>query len=125
MADIKEEANIEGSETHETEQVEETVKESGPKVIDPTLEGIQFFYESNKKMINYVGGGLLLIVGLFCAYKFYWLPGKEKEASNEIFWAQNYFEKDSFNIALNGGKTVRSADGDKTMMGFTQVADEY
>lgn len=126
MADIKEETNLENAETAETEQeVEEVVEEASPKAIDPTLEGIQFFYEKNKKMINYVGGGLALLIGLFCAYNFYWLPGKEKEAANEIFWAQNYFEKDSFNIALNGGKTVRSADGDKTMMGFLQVADEY
>lgn len=126
MADIKEEeANIENTETGENEQVEEVVEESGPKVVDPTLEGIQFFYETHKKKINYVGGGLLAIIGLFCAYKFYWLPEKEKEAANEIFFAQNYFEKDSFNIALNGGRMVRSADGDKTMKGFTEVADEY
>lgn len=125
MADIKDEANIEEIESNENETVEETVEESAPKKIDPTLEGIQFFYESNKKMINYVGGGLALIIGLFCAYKFYWLPGKEKEASNEIFWAQMYFEKDSFSVALKGGRMIRTADGDKVMMGFEQAADEF
>lgn len=125
--EIKEGTNIENVENNENDTVEEVAEESGSKVktIDPTLEGIQFFYESNKKVINYVGGGLVAIIALFCAYKFYWLPEKEKEAANEIFWAQSYFERDSFNIALNGGKMVRSADGDKTMMGFEQVADEY
>lgn len=125
MADIKDEANIEEIESNENEAVEETTEESAPKKLDPTLEGIQFYYESNKKMINYVGGGLALIIGLFCAYKFYWLPGKETEASNEIFWAQMYFEKDSFNVALKGGRMIRTADGDKVMMGFEQAADEF
>ncbi len=125
MSDIKEEANLENVETNESEVVEETAEESAPKKLDPTLEGIQYFYESNKKIINYWGGGLALVIGLFCTYTFYWLPGKEKEASNEVFWAQMYFEKDSFNVALKGGKLIRTADGDKPMMGFEQVADEY
>ncbi len=125
MAEEKDEANVENVETNENEVVEEIVEESAPKKIDPTLEGIQFFYENNKKIINYWGGGLVLVIGLFCAYKFYWLPGKEKEASNEVFWAQMYFEKDSFNVALKGGKLIRTADGDKSMMGFEQVAEEY
>jgi len=125
MADIKEEANIENAETNETEQVEETVEESAPRQLDPALEGLQVFYLKNKNMINYVGGGFLLIVGLFCAYRFYWLPTQETEAANEIFWAQNYFERDSFKVALTGGITVNAPDGPKPMMGFEQVADDY
>lgn len=89
------------------------------------LGGLEFYYEKNKKAINYGGSALVIIIGLFCAYKFYWLPNQEKEAMNEAFFAQTYFEKDSFNIALNGGKLERTADGDKTMMGFTELADSY
>ena len=130
MAELKEENPVENVENNDNENVEieeESNEEevSKPKVVDPTLEGLQFFYESNKKMINYVGGSIALVVGLFVFYKFYWLPDKEKSAANEIFWAQTYFEKDSFNIALKGGYMVRTSEGDKTMMGFEQIAEEY
>lgn len=126
MAELKDENQVENVETNENEVAyEEVVEEKSSKAVDPTLEGLQFFYESNKKMINYVGGGLAVIIALFVGYKFYWLPDKEKEAANEIFFAQSYFERDSFNLALRGGVMVRNADGDKTMMGFEQIADEY
>jgi tetratricopeptide (TPR) repeat protein len=131
MADLKEEnpvENVENTENENVEVEEETNEEessSKPKVVDPTLEGLQFFYEKNKKMINYVGGGLALVIGLFVYYKFYWFPDQQKQAANEIFWAQSYFEKDSFNIALKGGIPVRTAEGDKTMAGFEQIADSY
>lgn len=130
MAELKDENAVENVENNDNENVEveeESNEEesSSPKVVDPTLEGLQFFYESNKKMINYVGGSIALVVGLFVFYKFYYLPDQEKQASNEIFWAQTFFEKDSFNIALKGGYMVRTSEGDKTMMGFEQVADQY
>lgn len=117
----------------ETEQVEilenvnqtesvDSVKSSG-KQLD--LGGLEFFYEKNKKAITYGGGALLAIVALFSIYKFYWLPGQEKEAANEAFFAQTYFEKDSFNIALNGNINVQTAEGAKTMMGFKDLAENF
>ena len=87
--------------------------------------GLELFYEKNKKAITYGGGAILAIVAIFSFYKFYWLPGQEKEANNEAFFAQTYFEKDSFLVALNGGLNVQTADGPKTMMGFNELADAY
>lgn len=120
MADLKE-TTLDNTETN---RVEETAAETR-KSIDPSLEGVQLYYEKNKKMVTYVGGGLVVIIAAICFFKLYYLPEQEKEAANEIFWAQNYFEKDSFNIALKGGVMVMSADGQKQMMGFEQVADQY
>ncbi len=114
MADLNEETTV---------QVEETVETKKP--IDPSLEGIQLFYEKNKNLVNYVGGGLLLLVAAFCFFKFYYLPEQEGVAANEIFWAESYFETDSFDVALKGGKMVMSPDGQKQMMGFEAIADEY
>jgi len=105
------------------ETVEETVEPKRSEGLD--LGGVEFFYEKNKKAITYGGGAILAIVALFSFYKFYWLPGQEKEAANEAFFAQTYFEKDSFNLALNGGINVQTADGPKTMMGFKDIADSY
>jgi tetratricopeptide (TPR) repeat protein len=120
MADLKEESTIENNEEN---QVEETVAPKRP--IDPNLQGIQLFYEKNKKTITYAGGGLLLIIGALCFFKLYYLPEQENEASNEIFWAENYFEKDSFKLALNGGAMVMAPEGQKQMMGFEQIAENY
>lgn len=108
--------------------VEETVVEessTAKKAVDPSLQGIQLFYENNKKAVQYIGGGFLLLLVAVVYYKFYHLPEQEKLASNEMFWAQNYFEKDSFNIALNGGVAVMAPSGQKQMMGFLQIAEEY
>ena len=101
MADLKEETTLDNTEN----QVEETVETK--KTINPDLTGVQLFYEKNKQTVNYVGGGLAVLI------------------ANEIFWAENYFEKDSFNVALKGGVMVMAADGQKQMMGFEQVAEEY
>jgi len=98
-------------------------KKSTSKKVD--LGGLEFFYESNKKAITYGGGAILAIVALFSFYKFYYLPGQQKEANNEAFFAQTYFEKDSFLVALNGGLNVQTADGPKTMMGFKDIAENY
>jgi len=113
---------------NEQEEIVETIEKAPKKKSssgDMDFAGLEIFYEKNKKAITYGGGALLAIIALFGFYKFYWLPGQEKEASNEAFFAQNYFEKDSFNVALNGGVNVQSADGPKTMMGFKDIADNY
>jgi tetratricopeptide (TPR) repeat protein len=100
-----------------------SVKKSSEKKMD--FGGLEIFYEKNKKAITYGGGALLAIVTIYSFYTFYWLPGQQKEANNESFFAQTYFEKDSFLVALNGGINVQTADGPKTMMGFREIADTY
>ena len=117
-------------ELEQIEQVESNIesessssKKSDGKQLD--LGGLEFFYEKNKKAITYGGGAILAIVAIFSFYKFYYLPGQQKEANNEAFFAQTYFEKDSFLVALNGGLNVQTADGPKTMMGFKDIAENY
>jgi len=119
MADLKEETTVE-----ETNPVEETVEKKSAQ-IDPSLEGIQLFYEKNKKVITYVGGALAVLIAAYVYFKAVYLPEEETAAANEIFWAENYFAKDSFAVALRGGVMVFSADGQKPMMGFEQVAEQY
>ncbi|GIV28785.1 MAG: hypothetical protein KatS3mg027_2599 [Bacteroidia bacterium] len=112
---------IEGEEEVEFEQIS-----SGPEPsVKYSWEWLQWYYEANKQTINYVGGGLLLIIGLIVGYKFYWLPSKEAEAADEIFYAQSLFERDSFNLALKGGAMVRYSQGTKPMMGFEKIYEEY
>jgi tetratricopeptide (TPR) repeat protein len=117
-------------EIEQIEQVEnrkevETVSVKRSSANNGNFGDLEFFYEKNKKAITYGGGAILAIVAIFSFYKFYWLPGEEKDANNEAFFAQTYFEKDSFLVALNGGVNVQTADGPKTMMGFRDLADNY
>ncbi|MDF2453339.1 MAG: hypothetical protein K0S26_2843 [Bacteroidota bacterium] len=105
------------------EPVVKKVKKSSSNDVD--FGGLEFFYEKNKKAITYGGAAILAIAAIFSFYKFYWLPGEEKEAGNEAFFAQTYFEKDSFLVALNGGLNVQTSEGPKTMMGFKDIADNY
>ncbi len=116
--------------SEETQQVENiseietsSEKKSTAKQLD--LGIMEVFYEKNKKAITYGGGALLAIVAIISFYTFYWLPGEEKEANNEAFFAQTYFEKDSFLVALNGGINVQTSEGPKTIMGFRDIADSY
>lgn len=113
---------------NEQEQIVEPIKKvKDEKITENSLDfnSIEAYYENNKKTITYVGGAILAVIVIFSAYKFYWQPTQEKEASNEAFFAQNYFEKDSFNLALNGGLNVQTADGPKQMLGFKDIADSY
>ncbi len=121
MSDSKEENPVENNETNPVEEQIEAPK----KRIDPNLQGFQLIYEKNKNAINYIGGGLAVIIALVIYFKMFYLPEQENEAPNEMFMAENLFEKDSFNLALKGGIMVMTPDGQKQMMGFEQVAENY
>jgi tetratricopeptide (TPR) repeat protein len=94
--------------------------------VEEQFDRLQLFYEKYKKQVA-IGGAIVLgVVGLYLAFTLYYVPTKDAEAQAEAFYAEQYFEKDSFNLAINGGKTIRLADGtDKTIMGFQQIADEF
>lgn len=80
------------------------------------LKGIESWYENNKKILNGVLlGGLLVVVGIYAYNNFFQKP-KNQKANDAIFMAQQYFEKDSTNLALNG-------DGNN--YGFLKIIDKY
>lgn len=60
--------------------------------------------------------GLIVVIGIYFGYNKFISEPKATEAANQIFGAQNYFEKDSFNLALNG---------DGNVLGFIEIADKY
>ncbi len=77
--------------------------------------GEQFLERNQKLIINVLIIAVVLIVAYFGYKKFIHEP-QVTEASNQIFGAQNYFEKDSFNLALNG---------DGNILGFAEIAKKY
>ncbi|MCC7534192.1 MAG: hypothetical protein IT246_09645 [Bacteroidia bacterium] len=81
-----------------------------------TTHKLETLYLNNKKNINIAVIAIIAVVaGYFGVKKFYFEP-KEKEAQVEIFRAQQYFEKDSFTMALKGNGQFK---------GFVEIADEY
>ncbi len=81
-----------------------------------TTHKVEDFYARHKKNINTALIALVVIVsGYFVYHKFYLTP-REAEAQKEIFIAQNYFDVDSFSLALNGNESFK---------GFLAIADEY
>lgn len=84
--------------------------------IEDALTHGEQFIEKNQKMIIRVILIIIVLVGAYFAYHKFILQPKGTEAANQIFGAQNYFEKDSFNLALNG---------DGNVLGFLEVADKY
>jgi len=84
--------------------------------VEHVLTNAEQFIEDNQKILTYVAIAIVALVAGFFGFKKFYMSPKEKEAQSQIFVAEQYFEKDSFNMALNG---------DGSNLGFLQVIDEY
>jgi len=84
--------------------------------IESALTRTEQFLETNQKLIGIVIGAIVVVaVGYFGLNKFYLEP-RQKQAQEQMYVAQNYFEKDSFNLALNG---------DGSNPGFLDIIDDF
>jgi tetratricopeptide (TPR) repeat protein len=84
--------------------------------IESALTRTEQFVEDNQKLITYIIGAIIVIaVGYLGLSKFIIQP-READAQSQMFMAENYFEKDSFNLALNG---------DGNYLGFLDIIDDY
>ena len=97
-------------------------KEKTPKPIENlqevenALTSAERFFEANSKIITMIFGAVVVVALLFLAtHRFYSLP-REAKAKEQIFTAEQYFEKDSFKLALNG---------DGNFPGFLDVINDY
>ncbi len=84
--------------------------------VEHALSQTEQFIEDNQKMLIIIALALILVVGGYWGLKKLYFQPLEQEAENSIYAAQNYFDKDSFNLALNG-------DGNN--LGFLEIIDEY
>jgi tetratricopeptide (TPR) repeat protein len=84
--------------------------------VESALTKTEQFLENNQKLIGIIIGSIVVVsVGYLSLNKFYLEP-RSKDAQDQMFNAQNYFEKDSFNLALNG---------DGTNPGFLDIIDDF
>lgn len=95
---------------------EQKKREDGFEHLEEALTSGEQFIEKNQKMIVNVVLVLVVIIAGYFGYNRFIAEPHAQEAANQIFGAQNYFEKDSFNLALNG---------DGNVLGFFEIADKY
>jgi tetratricopeptide (TPR) repeat protein len=60
--------------------------------------------------------GILVVVSAFLGFQRFYVAPQQKEALKEMFVAEQYFQKDSFNLAING---------DGNYPGFLDIIDDY
>lgn len=74
------------------------------------------YIEENKNRLATIVVVLALIVGGYFALKYLYVQPMDEEARKQMWKAEQYFEKDSFALALNG---------DGNYFGFLQIIDDY
>ncbi len=84
--------------------------------IESALTKTELFIEDNQKMLTNILLGILAVALLIIAGNRYILKPKNQEAAASMYMAERYFERDSFNLALNGYGTYP---------GFIDIIDEY
>lgn len=92
-------------------------KEKGTVEVEELVSKSELFIENNSKKIMLGIVALAVIVGAFFGYRQGYLMPLQKKANVAIFKGEQYFAKDSFQLALNGN----GADYE----GFEAVIDQY
>jgi tetratricopeptide (TPR) repeat protein len=84
--------------------------------VEDALTRTEQFIEKNQKIITYVVGGIAALVLLIFAYNRFYMVPREKDAQDQIFMAQKFYEQDSLKLALNGKGSYP---------GFLSIIDDY
>jgi tetratricopeptide (TPR) repeat protein len=84
--------------------------------VEQALTRTEQFIENNQKIITTVVLVIVILVGIYLLFTRYYLKPMEQEAQGQMFRAEQYFARDSFNLALNG---------DGNYLGFLDIIDEY
>lgn len=84
--------------------------------VENALSRTEQYIEENQKSLTIIVVAIAIIVGGYLGYKKLYLAPAENETQKQMFVAEQYFEKDSFNLALQG---------DGSNLGFLDIIDEY
>ncbi len=84
--------------------------------VESALTKTEQFLEANQKLISIAIGAVIVVAAGYLGLNKFYLEPLEKDAQEQMFQAQNYFEKDSFNLALNG---------DGSNPGFLDIIDDF
>ena len=84
--------------------------------LESALTKTERFIEENQKPITYAVVAVIVVVIAFLGISRFYLQPRQNEALSQMFMAENYFERDSFNLAING---------DGNYLGFLDIIDDY
>ncbi|MDA3878872.1 MAG: tetratricopeptide repeat protein [Prolixibacteraceae bacterium] len=90
--------------------------EDSMQEVEQALTKTEQFLENHLNLVLYVIGGIIIVILGVLGVQRYYVSPKNAEAQEQIYGAQNYFTKDSFNLALNG---------DGISLGFLDIIDNY
>lgn len=98
-----------------------TEKKSQELETEEVLVRAKGFWEKNSKNILIASSAIILLVGGYLAYKYFFQLPAETKAQEAIFLAEENFRKDSLSLALNGNastpgflKIIQKHGGTKT-----------
>lgn len=84
--------------------------------VEEAFSKTEAYIEENKQSLLIIFGVIVALVGGYFAYKYWYVAGEETAARAAMFKAEQYFENDSLNKAMNG---------DGVASGFIQIVDDY
>jgi len=87
-----------------------------PEGIESALSKTELFIEDNQKIILRIVFVVVAAIAIFVGMKRFYFGPRQVEAQSQMFVAEQYFEIDSFNLALYG---------DGNYSGFLEIIDEY
>lgn len=97
-------------------KINKEVKDDNLQTVETALSKTEQFIEDNQKILIIAITAIVLVVLGYIAFNRYILEPREEEARSQMFAAEQYFARDSFNLALNGSGNE---------FGFLQIIDEY
>ncbi|HEX2395903.1 MAG TPA: tetratricopeptide repeat protein [Bacteroidales bacterium] len=89
---------------------------TGFQTVENALSKTEQYIEENQKSLTIILLAIVIVIGGYLGYKKFYLEPANKDALEAMYVAENYFEQDSFQLAL---------DGDGANYGFLDVIDEY
>lgn len=84
--------------------------------VEQVLTRTEQYIEDNQKSLTIILAVIIVVVVAYLGYTRMYIGPKEKDAQSQMFVAEQYFEKDSFQLALNG---------DGNYLGFLDIIDDY
>lgn len=107
-------------------------KNTSPKMAQPedeALKKVKGFWNKYSKLIMYGGTAIIILLGAYVGYKYFYKVPREEKAKNLIFPAEKIFDdmaantsfgKDSVSLVLNGGN-----DAGNKVTGLLKIAKDY
>jgi tetratricopeptide (TPR) repeat protein len=89
---------------------------TGFQSVENALSRTEQYIEENQKSLTIIILAIVVVVGGYLGYKKFYLEPSNRDAQAEMYIAEQYFEQDSFQLAL---------DGDGQNFGFLEIIDEY